>query len=207
MNVPQPLKFAIVLMAGILVQGGCGHYGQNIPYQNVAYLRLGQTSVSQYPQMFGKTNAVVVQETADGKFEMVQYLYISADMSTAYSRLLELEFRDGALNSYNYASSFEEDKTVVNASNFEEVKRGVSKKDDVLGLLGKPQGIARCPSCVPFYKDRCAKGIEVWSWTTMGKLSVMSGTYADNEDPRIISVVFDKDGVVTDIESVQVKKQ
>ncbi|NUO10490.1 MAG: hypothetical protein HUU08_17845 [Candidatus Brocadia sp.] len=139
---------------------------------------------------------------------IVCYLYMYADMGYARSRLLDLEFRDGLLNSYHYISSFDEDKTMTNTEQLKQVQRGASKKSGVPQILGKPHGMARCPSHDFDFKDKCGKGAEIWIWTMMGKVSTFGAAYGSAQVATYnIFIVFDREGVVTDMESSQTQNE
>ena len=98
MRIPKSLKAGLPLMALVCLHCGCASVGRDFKYQNTASLELGVTRSSDYQATFGKPNAVETKDNSDGKFELVRYLYAYADMGTARSRLLDLEFRDGVLN-------------------------------------------------------------------------------------------------------------
>ncbi|HEY5909985.1 MAG TPA: hypothetical protein VJA21_05215 [Verrucomicrobiae bacterium] len=206
MNMFSLLKLTglTAMVAGVAC--GCASVGKDFKYQGAGSLELKQTRSSDYQALFGKPNSVEMKETSEGKFELVRYLYAYADMGSARSRVLDMEFRDGTLNSYHYLSSFDKDKTTVNADQLKQIQRGVSKKEDVLQLLGKPHGKALCPSYDADFKDKCGKGAEIWLWTVMGKASTFGVAYGgDQIEVHNIFVIFDKDGVVTEVESSQTK--
>ena len=207
MNIPTSLKLTFLLILLVCLQSGCASLGRDFKYQNTTSLKLGQTSSSDYQEMFGKPLAVKLKDTSDGKFELVRYLYAYAGMGTARTRVLDLEFRDGVLNSYNYLSSFDKDKTVVNADQLKQIQRGVSRKNEVLQFLGKPHGMARCPSQHADFKDRCNReSEEIWVWTVLEKLSTFGSAYGGAQiESYNIFIIFDKDGVVTEVESARTK--
>lgn len=206
MNIALCLKVTVPLGVLLCLASGCANVGRDFKYQGAGSLELGQTRSSDYQAMFGKPNSVELKSTADGKFELVRYLHAHANLANARVRLLDLEFRDGVLNSYQRLSTFDQDKTTVLPDNVAQIQRAVSKKDDVLRTLGTPHGKARCPSYHADFKDKCSKGTELWVWTGMDKVSTLGATYGGAK-PGIqsIFVVFDKDGVVTAVESSQVK--
>ncbi len=94
----------------------------------------------------------------------------------------------------------------MNSDQLNQVQRGTSKKNDVLQVLGKPYGMALCPSYNADFKDKCSKGMEVWVWTTMNKLSTFGSAFGGQQvEMQNIFITFDKEGVVTDVESSQTK--
>lgn len=202
MNIPRSLKSTVPLMALAILLCGCASVGKEYNYRRVTSLELGKTRSSDYQTIFGKPEAVEEKQTADGKFEFARYAYAFADMGTARVRILFLEFRDGTLNSYLYMSTFDEDKTSVKTSQLQRVERGSSKMSEVRRILGKPQGMARCPSHSADFKDWCEKGAEVWLWAAMEKVPTF-GAAGSRPQKQEISVVFDNDGVVTEVGSRQ----
>ena len=94
------LTLFIILFTGFL--SGCASIGRDFNYQNRTSLDLGQPISSNYQEKFGKPYFTQVKETSDGKFEQVRYVYSHADMGSARTRLLDMEFRDGLLNSFLY---------------------------------------------------------------------------------------------------------
>ena len=187
---------------------GCASVGKQFTYNGSSSLQLGKTSLADCEKIYGKPNAEQTIDNADGKFDIVRYLYAHANLSSAQSRVLILEFRDGVLNSYDYLSSFDEDRTVVNTDQQNQIKSGTSTKSDVVRIMGQPHGMAQCPSQNADFKDKCAKGTQVWVWNGMNKLSTLGHTFSgDQIEMQSIFVVFNKDGIVTDVEVSQTKNR
>jgi outer membrane protein assembly factor BamE (lipoprotein component of BamABCDE complex) len=206
MMIKPCLKVTIPLIALAGLLSGCASVGRDFKYQNTTALELQKTRNSEYQTMFGKPSSIEVKDTGDGKFELVRYLYAFADLGSARSRLLDLEFRDGLLNSYQYLSSFDKDKTTTNAELLKEIKRGESKKEDAIRILGQPHGRALCPTQRVDFKDKCGQGAEVWVWTGMGKVSTFGAAYGGAQpEMQTIFVTFNKEGVVTNAEASQTK--
>lgn len=206
MKTLNSLKVIVLLMSLICLLCGCASVGKDFKYQSTASLELGKTSSTSYQTMFGKPNAVELKDTSDGHFELVRYLYAHANLGSARSRLLDLEFRGGSLNAYHYLSSFDNDKTEVDIAQLKRIVRGTTKKDEVLKILGTPHGKARCPTQNADFKEKCSKGTEVWVWTAMAKLSTFGAAFGgDQVSMHNVFIVFDKDDVVTEVESSQTK--
>jgi hypothetical protein len=192
---------ALVVVLGLLA-GGCAHVGGDFSYAGPSSLQLGQTKSSETQAKLGEPYASSVKTTGDGSFQEDRYLYAFANMSAAQSRLLDLEFRNGVLNAYYFVSSFDNDKTAVNAEGFPQIKSGESKKADVLRILGEPHGKALKPSEHVDFKDRVSKGVEVWVWMAMGSLSTFGHVYGGQQvSSTTIYVTFNADGMVTNIET------
>jgi outer membrane protein assembly factor BamE (lipoprotein component of BamABCDE complex) len=196
------------LLIAVSVLSGCASVGHDFKTANVSSLQLGQTRDTEYQAMFGKPSAHLITKNSDGSFDAVRYVYAYADMGSARARALEMEFRNGVLNAYNYVSSFDKDKTSVTADQMQKIERGVSKKDEVLRILGNPCGKALCPCYLAPFKDKCGKGTEIWTWTAMEKLSTFGHAFGgDQIQSSTLIVAFDKAGVVTEVESEQTKKE
>jgi hypothetical protein len=196
---------AATLLAVVVT--GCASTGHSFNYAAADSLELGQMRSSEYRNVFGeKPSAIGSQSTSDGKFEIARYTYAYADMGNAEARTLVLEFKNGDLNAYQHLSSFTKDKTTAAVENADQVKNGISTKNDVLDILGKPNGKARCPSVLDDFKGRCSKGVEVWSWMAMKKLSTFGSAYGGAR-PKVnmVFVIFDANGVVAETEISQTK--
>jgi hypothetical protein len=200
-------SIAVVLVAVLsLLAGGCASVGGDFTYSGPGSIKLGQTKSSEYEALFGSPYSATVKTTAQGKFDEVRYLYAYANMASAQSRLLDLEFRNGLLNAYYFLSSFDHDKTLIQADGFSQIKKGESTKADVMRLLGEPHGKAVSPTEHMDFKDRAAKGAEVWVWTAMGSVSTFGAAYGGQKvTSSSIYLVFDANGVVTDIETEEDK--
>lgn len=195
MNIPVYLKFTVSSTVACLLCG-CASVGHDFKYQNTSLLELKQTRRSDCEAMFGKAKSVEVKNTADGRFESVDYLWARAVVvSSDTSRRLTLEFRNGVLNGYVYASNFEQDKTSANVGRLKEIKPGAARKEDVLRIVGKPTIKMLCPSA--FSNSVCQDGIEAWGWAEMGR--------GNGIPPQVMLVYFDKDGVVTKAEATPAK--
>jgi hypothetical protein len=134
-----------------------------------------------------------------GKFELVGFVYAPANMGTAKERGLDLEFRDGLLNSYAYVSSFKEDQTLVDLDLLSEIERGTTLKRDVVILLGEQNGKARCPSESAWSEEKCSFGTEVWIWHGMNRLSTFGSTFgAAHVSAKNAFVILDDSGMVVE---------
>jgi hypothetical protein len=200
---PQAILAPMAPMLLMLVVTGCASAGHHFNYAAADSLELGQLQSSEYRKVFGeKPTALLTRTTSDGKFEIARYTYAYADMSTAESRVLILEFKDGNLNAFEHLSSFNCDKTAALVDDADQIKEGLSTKDDILRILGKPNGKAKCPSLLQDFKSLCDKGVEVWNWQAMKKLSTWVAAYGGGRAKvNSISVVFDANGIVLEIET------
>ena len=198
MNTPAFLTFTVSLSSLACLLCGCRSDGHDFKYQNTKLLELKQTRRSDCEAMFGRPKSVEVKDTSDGKFEFVDYMWAQAVVvSTHTSRRLMLEFRDGVLNAYFYASNFDQDKTSANVDRLKDIQMQTAKKEDVLRIVGKPTGKVLCPSSV--FKSVCQGCTEAWVWSEMGN--------GDGITPKVMMVSFDKDGVVTKADGSPAKKQ
>lgn len=178
--------------------------GRNFKYQSTQNLELGKTLSSEYRAMFGKPTSVEVRDTASGKYETANYSFAFISMGSIRVRDLDLEFRDGVLNGFSYLSSFDKDKTSANTFQVNRIQRGISKKSDVLDLLGNPNGMGKYPSYLFDFKNISNEGIELWTWTMISKLSMFDAG-SQELTVQTILIGFDHAGVVSDIETVEKK--
>ena len=175
---------------------GCASVGTPFKHENVQNLDLGTLRKGEDLTMFGKSDSPWVKmNTPDGLFEQRRYVFSHANLGTGTGRVLDLEFKDGVLNSYYYLSNFSEDATLADANAAQRLAKGQTK-EEVLRIMGKPSGKSLYPSYHPDFKaqwEKAGAGAEMWLWSSM-KPQVTFGKY--QTEGMEIFVVFDKDGKV-----------
>ena len=181
---------------------GCASVGQSFDYSKAQKLELGQLQFSNYQSVFGKPNATAEQTDNDAKFETARYTYAYANLGSANSRILVLEFKDGKLNAFVYLSSFDGEATPVPSDKVTQITKGVSTKADVQKALGTPNGKALCPSLLGDFKDRCKGNSEIWTWQSISSVSTFGAAYGGKgQNTMTLFVTFDANGIVSGIES------
>ena len=195
------LTSRLIGIALVLLAGGCANVGTNFDPTKARNLDLGSMHDTEFRAAFGDPRTDIKQSSNDGSFEEVTYMYAHADLSNAQARQLNLEFRDGLLNAFNYLSSFDEDKTTADTQKMESIKKGVSTKADVLAILGPPGGKVKSPTQMTDFVKYDKPGVaEMWCWAAFGSVS----TFGDHSTSSTVIVVsFDKNGVATDIVTQQ----
>ena len=185
----------------LLLEIGCASVGNKFDYEDVGALELGEMRASDYRETFGDEPTVIEdRDTSEGKYKIVRYNYANANLASARSRLLILEFKDGLLNAYVYISSFGSDQTKFAWENIDQIEEGRSSQSAVLEALGKPQGKARCPSLLEDYKERCQGGTEIWSYMTAERVSTLGAAYRGRRpEMKTVFVTFDQDGTVVEV--------
>lgn len=196
-------RLILCVLLGTLVTG-CASVGSDFKYKNISQLKIGEDKALNYSKIFGKPQNTSKVVNSDGEFEEVRYLYASANMAVAQSRLLDLEFRNGVLNAYYHISSFDEDRTNVDNTKWSNIQKGSTNKEQLLSLLGEPHGKALYPSVHADYKDKFKNGKEIWSWSSMSKLSTFGSAYGGQKvSTKTIFVVFDDKGIVNEINTAE----
>ena len=188
----KSLRYSLVFFA--MLFSGCASVGDNFPYQEYQSLELGKSSNEDYRVVFGNPQTVTSEDTDDGRFEIVNYIYGKANLGSAGGRALILEYKDGLLNSYIYASSFKEEKPVLDIGKLTQIERRVSTIEHALQILGEPSGMAICPSKSPSFKNRCESVEEVYAWSLVERAksqSVFLGINSDGIVDRVEEVVVD----------------
>ena len=174
--------------------------GHNFNYDKTSSLDLHQLKSTEYAGLFGEPYKTYTKTTREGKYRQVWFHQSSkAFFGKVSRRNLILEFKDDQLNSFVYASSFDIDKTRVDLSKINQIKIGVSTKNELLTVMGKPYGKALCPSLLRDFKDRCANANEVWTWVEFDKTQSFGNI--DPLDSKALFVMFDDGGKVTDLEA------
>jgi outer membrane protein assembly factor BamE (lipoprotein component of BamABCDE complex) len=185
----------------VLFATGCASVGHDFNHDAAANLELGRLQKSDCYAKFGEhPQATSEKTTVDGHFETIRYVHAFADMGSAKARVLVLEFKNGTLNAFIYLSSFDEHQGSLLSDKLGSIAPHVSTKDNVLTLLGKPNGKALCPTTLADFKENCDKCVEVWKWASMTSVSTFGAAYGGKKPSTAsISVGFDHNGVVTDI--------
>jgi len=180
--------------------------GHNFDFSNISKLDLHQMKDTEYNNLFAEPWREERTTSGDATFDNIKYFYASGNTYSGRGsvRILLLEFKDGQLNAYDYASSFDEDKTRIDLTNVKKVKIGVSTKEDVLIALGKPHGKALCPTEIENFKDKCGKAPEIWGWGEYQKYY----TKTAQKRPKVteVFVMFDKEGKVMDLKTYDITK-
>ncbi len=157
------MTFAV---ATSILMVGCVSIGKDFREENVSQLDLGSLKRGEETKLFGTLPSRWATNTPSGRFEGCRYLFAHGNLATARSRLLDLEFKDGLLHSYLYASMFRSDATAISESAAHNLMKGQSQAE-VLRLLGKPSGKSLYPSHQPDYKgcwEEIGPGSELWAW-------------------------------------------
>jgi len=159
-----------LLLTSMLTLCSCSA-GLRFNHDKVATLDLHQFKSTEYVNLLDEPFRTSNTVTADGKYKHAWYYSALRDylIGNVSRRTLLLEFKDEELNAYLYMSSFDSDKTQLDLPKVDQIKIGISSKNDLLSLLGKPSGKALCPSVWGEFKDRCAKASEVWAWMKIDK--------------------------------------
>lgn len=194
----KSLLTVVAVMALMIVLTGCASFGHQFNYQAAAGLELGQTRISEYKQIFGREpESSGAFKTTGGIVTVTGYSYSSANAGTVRVRRLVLEFKNGLLNAYNYASSFEDNKTELPSDQINRIQKGVSTKTDVLSVLGKPHGQGNCPSFI--FKFPCRDGKEVWKWGAAAQMNTFAAAAGAHPQSKNVFVSFGADDIVTKV--------
>lgn len=197
----------LLIAAPLLVLTSCVvSDGHNFDFGNIPKLDLHQMKDTEYNDIFAEPWREEKTTTGDAKFDNVKYYYATGNTfsSRGSVRILLLEFKDGQLNAYDYASSFDEDKTRVDLANVSKITIGVSTKEEVLIALGKPHGKALCPSEVAIFKDKCDRATEIWGWGEYEKYY----TRVKEKRPKVteVFVMFDNEGKVSGLKTYDITR-
>ncbi len=171
--------------------------GLQFNHEKFTELDLDRIKVNEYINMFGEPYRTTNMNVSGDKYQIAWYHYGSRPFLGNFSiRNLLLEFKKEQLNGYLYASSFSSDKTRIDFTKVDKIQVGISTKNDVLSLLGRPYGKAYCPSQLQDFKDSCAHAKEVWAWMMF---DVGKRLY----NKKFATVMFDENGKVIDIKATE----
>jgi hypothetical protein len=190
-------------LTGILtaiVLGGACTAGRNFQEPSEESLVLGTTPISEIRERFGTPRGEGTT-TKDGQtMKVLTYAYARhRDLGGAHAfgvvpaRAISLTFLEDRLVGHSFTSSFEEDHTDFDETKLAQVQQGVSKREDVVALLGAPRG--RC-----IYPLSAGKGQEaviyVYTQLLKGFLNKTS-IYT-----KRAVITFDSNNVVSHVESL-----
>lgn len=194
-NAHLPLVKAVCSAGVISMIAGCA--SQDLSFQDTAVLELGKTSETESEAIFGEPGEVTIHDNRDGSFKHVVYGYVIVrpfsltDLNEA--RTLCLEFRDGRLNAYSYKNTVlqrsEIEALSFDSDRYREIHVGSTTKAEVVEMIGRPHAMAKCPTFDDCFGDHCSNAAEVWMWNMLFQL-----------DTRRLVVLFDSDGVVSDLD-------
>jgi hypothetical protein len=180
----------VLLITLLLLLVGC--VGRDFIRPAADSLRLGQTTWAQVEERYGKPykESVYTLDGIDIVTEIYAYGSLSASRhrakinSAGAARKLEFKFHNNILVGYVYSSSWAEDHTDFDETKSAKIVKGLSRKTDVMQLLGKPSGYYIYPMIEPrsgdaavYYYTETRAGVAQQA-QTLSKLLVV--TFADN---------------------------
>ncbi|MGE9295557.1 MAG: hypothetical protein ACQKBV_04645 [Puniceicoccales bacterium] len=182
-----------ILAVAALVLGGCvTTKGTDFDFTAVNSLKLGETTPEQAEKIFGKPKAE--KEISNDFNDYLLYQYVFAEIvpgkpNDSNARVMALEFLDGKLNGYTYGSTWENDLGPRNSAARSQVNRQSSTREDVIRLMGQPDGKAYYNTTLNSFEE--GSGDEIWLYEQEVRV--------DGDDTVVdetILVGFDRDGVV-----------
>jgi outer membrane protein assembly factor BamE (lipoprotein component of BamABCDE complex) len=183
----------------MLLNFGCASSGKQFNFAKRSELVIGKTSKSEAENLLGEPIKSSIINNDDGNFQLLNYVYAYATLSGAAARALTLEFIDGVLNGKIYNSGFQEDSTAFRIDTLSQVVRGATRKSEITSLLGEPSGVVHCPTSFTDIKEKCKNATEVWLWNYTKK---SEGLDVGTIKSKTVKIIFDKNNIVSDIESV-----
>ncbi len=125
---------------------GCAG-GRDFTRPDPGSLQLGKTTYEEVIQKYGDplrpTTKIIDGETVNEI--SYSYAYAVPYTTTVRSRSSSFSFWKGALIGYRYTSSFPEDNAKFDDGKVSAITRGVTKKQQVIDLLGVPAGYSQYP--------------------------------------------------------------
>ncbi len=197
----------IMLALGLfLFCAACSHpVGHDFPMAEQANLVLGVTTKSDVQARFGEPSTVNTETKSNdgpqpatefdtfrpaGTYSTLDYRYavVGGRLATGLgAKLVRLVFLDNRLVSYYYIDNF-----VVGSTNFDEsrvgqIVKGVSRKEDIIALLGQPAGKWGPPLlAVP--------GGEAYAYAFTA--NTLAG---EAKSTKSLTIIFDRQGRVKDL--------
>ncbi len=180
------------LIAVVTLIAGCA--GRNFVRPQPDALVLEKTTYQEVLRQFGDPYRKGSAVKEGLPVTTVAYSYASATAGTGLGgmtpgRTIAFFFVNGVLVGYEFISSYEEDRTDFDETKLGQIEKGRTTRPQVEELLGRPGGMY----AYPLIKNKSEKGL-VYSYMQM-----TSGPFSVNIYQKKLLVVFDGNGVVTDV--------
>ncbi|WP_118178564.1 hypothetical protein [Paraburkholderia phosphatilytica] len=168
--------------------------GSNFVRPDDSALQDGKTTLTEVREKFGKPYRESDVIKNDEKVTVLLYAYASTtgtpvETGVVPGRSMDLSFWKGTLVSTQFVSTFKDDASNFDASKRDQIVKGKTTRDQVIGLLGRPAGYA----IYPMIKDKQAQALIYAYQTTSG--SAFNLKFAK----RQLIVTVGQDGVVSDV--------
>lgn len=168
----------LISIAIICVSVGCVSIfvGKDFKKEPIKDIVVGKTTKAEIINSFGvpyNENKVTFNNT---EFEIFNYLYSFLDYSTNKQMKKELrcEFKNGLLNSYNFVSTFEDDRIRIDKNKLNTLEKGKTTKSAVQNVLCIPHGIALIPTSLLYRPPSDIKDVkELWVYYSSKNDTVM----------------------------------
>jgi outer membrane protein assembly factor BamE (lipoprotein component of BamABCDE complex) len=187
-------KTILLASAWILLTGCAGTNFVRVPDSTLV---LGQTSSDQIKASLGSPRQEGVITKNGQPITTFSYVYAQSMGGDAAAddvipvRCQSFFFFNDKLVGYNFASSWKDDCTDFDSSKVSEVKKGVSTRSDVIGLLGAPSGKSIYPLVTKDGEDAVSY---LYTQTTKTSLVIIKSYM------KTLVVTFNQQGIVTDVE-------
>ena len=171
---------------------GCSG-GRAFVRPNASDLILGKTTEQEVRQRMGDPPRQGTMVKNGETLTTLSYAYALAYpyVDDVKVRAMGFYFLRGVLAGYEFTSSFKEDKTRFDEGKVAQIRRGESKRDDIVVLLGQPTGLYS----YPLIKEREAVGLVYFFIDS--ERHPFGATVKQSRKFLIVSC--DNSGIVTDI--------
>lgn len=180
---------------GLVVVFGACSAGRNFKEPTEESLVLGTTTMAEIRERFGKPQNEGTSNKDGHNMQVLTYAYARQGGAHASgvtpARAMALTFSDDHLVGYSFASSFEEDHTDYDESKLAQIQQGVTKRPEVLSLLGPTRG-----KCIYPLAATVGQEAIVYAYTQYRK-----GMFKVAIFRKTAVITFDGSDVVTHVES------
>jgi hypothetical protein len=193
-------KIAALGLSALLITGCAGTAGTN--FAQVAgedSLALGRTTSEQLTANLGKPMREGTITKNGQVIKTASYAYANTHghaiaEGVIPTRSQAFYFTNDKLVGYDFTSSWKSDSTNFNTANVAQIKKGISTRNDVVQLLGKPPG----KYAFPMIAGNDGEEAMVYAYTqTSGSVGSLK-TFM-----KKLVITLNKQGVVTDVDLVE----
>ena len=142
----RSLRIWLIALACLTAVFGCATAGKEFSSEGFKQLNIGRTTEKEVLEIFGEPFKRQTRAENNIEYHFLTYSYARATVDAAKGRYLDMEFTNGVLNGYLFASDLEGDSTDFDVDAVQKLKEKPAQVNDYVKLLGRPNGELLMPT-------------------------------------------------------------